>query len=799
MVPVLIGLVVIVIVIWLRRAYSYWSKKGVPGPEPRWIVGNLGSNIIRQKSFGDIVTEVYRKYDGSPLVGIYRMLTPCLVVRDFDFLKTVEIKDFSSFHDNDIYVDMNADVILGGNPFVLKGEEWKEKRTRITNAFTSGKIKAMFASMTKAANQMIDYLNKVVEGRKQFETLDFSSNYTLQTVLTCAYGIEVKVFEEPDSRFVQMGKKILQPTTFDGFLFYLASLYPKITKFVKFNFYRFANPETTEQVCEMLRAAFDYREKNNMGSKDFLGSLAPLISVFGENSVLSLASAFFVDGQATTGLAMGCLLHDLAQNPDVQEKLRAEVNEYFEKDNGQLSYESIQEMPYLDACFKGRRFGTTQVKTGVAYLINNFEISLSRSADHSYKIDPWEFLSIPIGGFKVDFEKLQKRYDAPVVGFYRMLTPCIIVKDMEPVKSITVKDFGHFRDNEFYVSIESDAAFGGNPFAIHGDEWKQKRSHITGSFTSGKSMNKYLKRLTEHGPKVFEAKELSCLYTLETVLSCAYGVEAHVFDKPNSHFFEMGQKLYYSEYLGTFKFFLSIIFPKIAKFIGTRFTNKQTEAQLFEMIRTSLEHRDKSNTDVKDFMSTIASLRSRYNEKEILALATAFYLDGQETTGLVMGHLLYELAANPEAQKKLRNEVMDYFEKDGGQLTYESIQDMPYLDACFKDGSRPPLVIEKGTPVMIPLYGIHYDPKHYQDPCTFKPERFLDSDVKQYLLGFGDGPRACIGRRFGIAQVKAGVAYLIKDFELSVNQKTKLPLKTDAWDFLVVSTEGVWLDFKKLN
>nr|CAI5835401.1 unnamed protein product [Callosobruchus analis] len=345
-----------------------------------------------------------------------------------------------------------------------------------------------------------------------------------------------------------------------------------------------------------------------------------------------------------------------------------------------------------------------------------------------------------------------------------------VVENVELVKNITVKDFASFRDNEFYVSIESDAAFGGNPFAINGVEWKQKRSHITGSFTGGKikamfsnirigsqSMSKYLKALTECGSKVFEAKEFCCLYTLETALCCAYGIEAQVFDKPNSHFYEMGQKLYYHEYLGKFKFFLSIIFPKIAKFLRVRFTNEQTEAQLFDMIRTSLEYRDKSNIDVKDFMSTIASLRSTYNEKEILALATAFYLDGQETTGLVMGHLLYELAANPEAQKKLRN------------------------------GSRPPLVIEKGTPVMIPLYGIHYDPKYYDDPYKFIPERFLDSNVKQYLLGFGEGPRACIGRRFGIVQVKTGVAYLIKDFEISVNQKTQLPLRTDAWDFLVVS------------
>ncbi|CAH1985074.1 unnamed protein product [Acanthoscelides obtectus] len=243
---------------------------------------------------------------------------------------------------------------------------------------------------------------------------------------------------------------------------------------------------------------------------------------------------------------------------------------------------------------------------------------------------------------------LYRKYDGHVVGFYRLLRPCLIVKDLDIAKTIIVKEFGSFHDNEFYIGLESDAAFGGNPFTLKGEEWKEKRSYITGSFTTGKvktmfsnikdgaqNLSCYLGKLTERGSKMLEAKELCCLYTLETVFSCAYTVEARVFENPDSPFFEMGQKLYYSEYLATFKFFLSIIFPKISKFIGVRFTNKHTESQLFDVIRASLEYRDKNNVDIKDFLTTIASLREKYTEKEILALAAAFYLDGQETTGLV--------------------------------------------------------------------------------------------------------------------------------------------------------------------
>ena len=65
------------------------------------------------------------------------------------------------------------------------------------------------------------------------------------------------------------------------------------------------------------------------------------------------AFVFFVAGFETSSTAMSNALYELAINPDLQDKLREEVRQTFEQNNGKLSYDIIKEMKYLDKVLKG--------------------------------------------------------------------------------------------------------------------------------------------------------------------------------------------------------------------------------------------------------------------------------------------------------------------------------------------------------------------------------------------------------------------------------------------------------------
>lgn len=87
------------------------------------------------------------------------------------------------------------------------------------------------------------------------------------------------------------------------------------------------------------------------------------------------------------------------------------------------------------------------------------------------------------------------------------------------------------------------------------------------------------------------------------------------------------------------------------------------------------------------------------------------------------------------------------------------------------------MVIEEGTQILISVTGPQYDPKYYDQPNRFTPERFTDdtnvnkNSLERPYLSFGDGPRNCIGMRLGKMQSKIGVCLLLRKFSFELGNQ----------------------------
>jgi len=88
-------------------------------------------------------------FEKEPLIGVYLLHRPGVIVRDLELIKTVMIKKFNYFTNRALQTDPIHDPLGYNNLFFVRNPDWKDLRTRISPVFTSGKIKQMYPLMVE--------------------------------------------------------------------------------------------------------------------------------------------------------------------------------------------------------------------------------------------------------------------------------------------------------------------------------------------------------------------------------------------------------------------------------------------------------------------------------------------------------------------------------------------------------------------------------------------------------------------------------------------------------------------------
>ncbi|KAK4487372.1 hypothetical protein RD792_006003 [Penstemon davidsonii] len=161
-------------------------------------------------------------------------------------------------------------------------------------------------------------------------------------------------------------------------------------------------------------------------------------------------------------------------------------------------------------------------------------------------------------------------------------------------------------------------------------------------------------------------------------------------------------------------------------------------------------------------------------------------LAGTDTTNIIIIWALSDLIKNKNEMYKVRVELQTNI---GDRILEESdIMVLPYLQACVEETIRmhPPIpfllphratetcnvmnfTIPKGSQVMVNTWAMANDPSIWDDPSSYRPERFLDSGVdfkgnNFEFVPFGSGRRMCPGLPMAFVQVQYVVACLVNTF-----------------------------------
>ncbi|XP_037949037.1 cytochrome P450 6a2-like [Teleopsis dalmanni] len=436
---------------------------------------------------------------------------------------------------------------------------------------------------------------------------------------------------------------------------------------------------------------------------------------------------------------------------------------------------------------------------------------------------------------------------APFVGIFFFQRPTAYILDRQLAKNILIKDFPVFADRGGFYN-ERDDPLSAHLFALDGVKWKQLRQKLSPTFTSGKMKFMFptvvkvaeqfvhvLNDLLKEGNN-FDVKELSARFTTDVIGTCAFGIECNSLKDPNAEFRTMGRNALSLTRHSAPIMALIQSHPKWARKLGMRKVHQDIHNFFMRIVHETVELRESQNIKRNDFMDLLIELKKTKSIKldngeeltgltvnEVAAQAFVFFLAGFETSSTAMSYTLYELAKNQVVQDKLRKEVNEVLAKHNQEFTYECLKEMHYLDQVLFEILRlytivphlmrqptrdyvvpghPKLVIEKGTFVMIPSSAYHHDPEVYPEPAKFDPDRFSPEKVQDRdninWLPFGDGPRNCIGLRFGKMQARIGLALLMKNFKFSVCEETQIPIVFDVTSFVLSAKDGIHLRVEKI-
>lgn len=443
--------------------------------------------------------------------------------------------------------------------------------------------------------------------------------------------------------------------------------------------------------------------------------------------------------------------------------------------------------------------------------------------------------------------------DKPYVGIIAFDRPALILNDLDLVKKVMVKDAHHFVNHMIAIKDNVDPVLSRIVFTLKDEKWRQTRANVTQVFTTSKlkkmihlvvncmqELGTYMDSVAVNGAPI-DVMETMCMYTTDVTSSCAFGIESNSLKNPNAEIWANHRKILKFSVLKGCAGLLMFFAPNFQNMLRLKFVSGEYTELLRRIIWSAVDYREKNGVGRPDAVSCMIDMKKKgrdINQNETAApmkidgddfvgITFSFLFAGFEMTASTLTYALYELAFKTEIQDRLRAEITEVLDKHDQQVTYESIQQMTYLEmvvsetlrkypilgfldrACLKDYELPhpsgkgTFTVPAGTGVYIPLLGIQRDAKYYPDPETFNPENFSEENKQarhnQAFLPFGDGPRQCIGLRFGYIQIKSGLINILTRYEVAPCEKTPVPLRFDPKSFLLQPLDTVYLKFNRIS
>jgi cytochrome P450 len=413
----------------------------------------------------------------------------------------------------------------------------------------------------------------------------------------------------------------------------------------------------------------------------------------------------------------------------------------------------------------------------------------------------FDFADDPLGFM----EECARKY-GEFVRFDTVNGEVYLLTDPEGIKHVLTKNNDNYRKPDL-DGEGLDGLLGDGLLTSEGDLWRSQRKRIQPAFFR-KQLDRYadtmvgdardLAEVWDDGDRVDVDEEMSRL-TLRIIVETVLGAELGGMEREISEaLIDVGGRFRSDDVRSLVP--EDVPTPRNLKY-------RRGERRLERVVRDIIRQHERSDGqagDGGDMLSLLMQAREagavEIDNEQLRDEVMTMLLAGHDTTALTLTYSWYLLSENPEAERKFHAEIDSVL--GDSDPTVEEVAELDYTEQVVKEAMRlyPPAYtiyreamgddsvagfhLPEGAIVSMPQWVVHRDERFWDDPETFRPERFAEetADRPDYAyFPFGGGPRKCIGGEFALREAKFVLATIGRRHSLEYagrEEPTLIPMVT---------------------
>ncbi len=327
-----------------------------------------------------------------------------------------------------------------------------------------------------------------------------------------------------------------------------------------------------------------------------------------------------------------------------------------------------------------------------------------------------------------------------------------------------------------------------------GQRWRERRAPLQPYFNPShlkpklSLMNSSIQRsltLLEDAAetnKSFDLKIVTSYLSMRVLIETIFGVEAKTE--------EMAQVKSALDFVitDTIKFIAHGNMPPWIPMPGQR-QSKQAMDTFRHVAEKLVARQQESNAEEDSLISTLKNMsraEPKQEEDRLISQILELLLAGYETTSSTIFWVITFLIAHEDVLQKVTHEIDDMLGTD--PPNQDDLTKLPYLKMvlsevlrlvptaylfwlrCMKDDEIDGYQISEGSRVVFSAYHIHRHPEFWDDPESFRPERFAPNNSKKIpksaFIPFGLGARKCLGNQFALMEIQLAIIRILQGYRL---------------------------------